>query len=346
MIENKIKQKAKNSGFDLVGITTAEPIDSAHLKHFKKWLTNGRNGKMAWLSKNIEKRFTPALLLPNAQSVICTALNYKPLTPSGKIASYALYQDYHDFIKQRLFELADFLKNQIFKNLKPVRDKYPNGLNKTDRMRKFLVKDGCQKMPVSNGLKFKICVDSAPLAERAIAERAGLGFIGKNHLLTNPQLGSFLLLGELITNLPLEPDNPLPSKDYCKDCSRCIDACPGGAISKNRFFDARKCISYLTIEHKGRIPKELKSKINSHLFGCDRCILACPYNKKAPACVNKDFKFFAERLNLLPEQILKFSQDDFNSFFADSPIVRTGLRQIKRNALICSKNALESQNKK
>jgi epoxyqueuosine reductase len=302
-IEDEIKQKAKSSGFDLVGITTAEPINSAHLKHFKKWLTDGRNGKMAWLAKNIEKRFNPALLLPNAQSVICTALNYKPLTPSGKIASYALYQDYHDFIKQRLFELADFLKNQIFKNL-----------------------------------KFKICVDSAPLAERAIAERAGLGFIGKNHLLTNPQLGSFLLLGELITNLPLEPDNPLPSKDYCKDCSRCIDACPGGAISKNRFFDARKCINYLTIEHKGRIPKELKSKINSHLFGCDRCILACPYNKKAPACVNKDFKFFAERLNLLPEQILKFSQEDFNNLFADSPINRTGLRQLKRNALICAKN--------
>ncbi|MCX5633100.1 MAG: tRNA epoxyqueuosine(34) reductase QueG [Phycisphaerae bacterium] len=302
-IEDEIKQKAKSSGFDLVGITTAEPIDSAHLKHFKKWLAAGRNGKMAWLAKNIEKRFNPALLLPNAQSVICTALNYKSLTPSGKIASYALYQDYHNFIKQRLFELADFLKNQILKNL-----------------------------------KFKICVDSAPLAERAIAERAGLGFIGKNHLLTNPQLGSFLLLGELITNLPLEPDNPLPSKDYCKDCSRCIDACPGGAISKNRFFDACKCISYLTIEHKGRIPKELKSKINSHLFGCDRCILACPYNKKAPACGNRDFKFFAERLNLLPEQILKFSQDDFNNLFADSPINRTGLRQLKRNALICAKN--------
>ncbi|MGB8227193.1 MAG: tRNA epoxyqueuosine(34) reductase QueG [Sedimentisphaerales bacterium] len=304
-IEDEIRQKAKNSGFDLVGITTAEPINSAHLKHFKKWLTGDHNGKMAWLAKNIEKRFNPTLLLPNAQSVICTALNYKPLTPSGKIASYALYQDYHDFIKQRLFELADFLKNQIFKNL-----------------------------------KFKICVDSAPLAERAIAERAGLGFIGKNHLLTNPQLGSFLLLGELITNLPLKADEPIQKKDFCKGCNLCIDACLTGAISKDKFFDARKCISYLTIEHKGRIPKELKSKINSHLFGCDRCILACPYNKKAPACKNKDFKFFAERLDLLPEQILKFSQDDFNSLFADSPIVRTGLRQLKRNALICSKNAI------
>lgn len=302
-IEDEIKRKAKNSGFDLVGITSAEPIDSAHLKHFKKWLAGGRNGKMVWLAKNIEKRLNPALLLPDAQSVICTALNYKPLTPSGKIASYALYQDYHDFIKQRLFELADFLKNQISKNL-----------------------------------KFKICVDSAPLAERAIAERAGLGFIGKNHLLTNPQFCSFLLLGELITNLPLKADEPIQKKDFCKGCARCIEACPTGAISKNRFFDARKCISYLTIEHKGKIPKELKSKINSHLFGCDRCILACPYNKKAPACGNRDFKFFAERLNLLPEQILKFSQKDFDALFADCPVSRAGLRQLKRNALICAKN--------
>ena len=304
-IEDKIKEKARSLGFDLVGITSAESINSAHIEHFKKWLADGRHGTMTWLKKNIDKRFNPALLLPNAQSVICTALNYKPLAPSAKIASYALYQDYHNFIKKRLFELADFIKSQTSKNL-----------------------------------KFKICVDSAPLAERALAACAGLGFIGRNHLLTNPHLGSFLLLGELITNLPLKQDEPMQKKDFCKNCTCCIDACPTGAISKNKFFDVRKCISYLTIEHKGRISSELKLKMNSCIFGCDKCIFDCPYNAKSPVCRNKDFKFFVERLNLSPEQILQFSQKDFDNLFSDSPINRMGLRQLKRNALICPKNAV------
>lgn len=306
-IEDKIKQKAKSSGFDLVGITSARPINAAYIEHFKKWLADGRHGTMKWLVKNIEKRFNPALFLAGAESVICTALNYKPaktaLKPAVKIASYALYQDYHGFVKKRLFELADFIKSQTSKNL-----------------------------------KFKICVDSAPLAERALAERAGLGFIGRNHILTNPQSGPFLLLGELITNLPLKTDEPLQKKDFCKGCSRCVDACPTGALSESPFFDARKCISYLTIEHKGRIPEKLKPRINSHLFGCDRCILACPYNKNAPVCQHRDFKFFTERLDLSPERILNFSQKDFDALFADSPIKRTGLQQLKRNALICTKN--------
>ncbi|MGA2914613.1 MAG: tRNA epoxyqueuosine(34) reductase QueG [Sedimentisphaerales bacterium] len=310
-IEDEIKQKAKSSGFDLIGITAAEPVDSANIEHFKKWLFAGCNGKMAWLANNIDKQFNPVLLLPEAKSVICTAINYKTLNQSKYIASYALYQDYHGFIKKKLLELAGFVKNKISKNL-----------------------------------KFKICVDSAPLAERALAERAGLGFIGKNHLLTNPQFGSFLLLGELITNLPLIPDKPIQKKDFCKSCNACIDACPIGAISKNRFFDARECISYLTIEHKGRIPEELKSKINSHLFGCDRCILACPYNEKAPVCKNSDFKLSPDRQKISAHQILKFSQKDFDALFADSVISRAGLRQLKRNALICLKNVIIKQNKK
>ena len=310
-IEDEIKQKAKLLGFDLVGITTAEPIDSAYIEHFKNWLTSGCSGKMSWLAKNIDKRFNPTLLLPDAKSVICTALNYKPLILPENIASYALYQDYHGFIKKKLLKLVDFIKSRISKEL-----------------------------------KFKICVDSAPLAERALAQRAGLGFIGKNHLLANPQIGSFLLLGELITNLSLTPDKPIEKKDFCKGCNACIDACPTGALSKDKSFDARKCIGYLTIEHKGRIPKDLKSKIDSHLFGCDRCIIACPYNKKALVCKNRDFKLSPDRQKISAQQILKLSQKDFDALFADSAINRTGLRQLKRNALICSKNAIENRNKK
>ncbi|MBN1788839.1 MAG: tRNA epoxyqueuosine(34) reductase QueG [Sedimentisphaerales bacterium] len=266
----EIKQQAKNLGFDLVGITSADPIDTAQIEHFKKWLNAGCQGTMNWLSNNIEKRFDPALLLDGAKSVICTAINYKPPKTSAQIASYALYEDYHDFIKNKLFKLADFLKSQT-----------------------------------SQDIKFKACVDSVPLAERALAARAGLGFIGKNHLLTNPQLGSFLLLGELITTLPLEPDEPLEKKDYCKGCSKCINACPANVFGN--FFDARKCISYLTIEHKGEIDKELAAKIKPHLFGCDACILACPYNEKAPVCKSEDFKFYADRLNISDEDEIRRS---------------------------------------
>ncbi|MDD5135304.1 MAG: tRNA epoxyqueuosine(34) reductase QueG [Phycisphaerae bacterium] len=299
---NSIKQKAKSLGFDLAAITSTEPLDTAHIENFKNWLAGGFNGEMSWLEKNIEKRFSPALLMPQAESIICTAINYKPLRNISAIASYALYQDYHTFIKQKLSELADFIKKEVSKEL-----------------------------------KFKICVDSVPLAERALAERAGLGFIGKNHILTNPQLGSFLLLGELITNLPLKPDEPLEQKDYCKNCNKCFDACPTGAIAANQPFDANKCVSYLTIEHKGRIAKKLRPKINC-IFGCDKCITACPYNAQAPVCRNRDFKFSAERQKLTAEQILKLSEKDFDALFVNSAVHRTGLRQLKRNALIFVKN--------
>jgi epoxyqueuosine reductase len=303
-IEDEIKQKAKLSGFDLVGITSAEPVDSAQIEHFKKWLAAGCYGTMSWLGKNIDKRFNPALLLDNAKSVICTALNYKTLNHSKYIASYALYQDY-TFIKKKLLELADFIKDKTSKNI-----------------------------------SFKICAGAVPLAERVFAIRAGLGFVGQNQLLANPQIGSFLLLGELITSLPLKPDKPIQKKDFCKGCRQCLDACPTGAISKDKFFDARKCISYLTIEHKGRIPKELRPKINSHIFGCERCIIACPYNEKTPICENKDFVLSKERQKISPEGILKFSQKDFDALFANSPVSRAGLRKLKRNALICVKNAV------
>lgn len=297
MLCHKIKQKARDIGFDLVGITSAEPIDDQHIEHFKNWLAAGNNGKMAWLQNNIEKRFNPALLMPGAKSVICTAVNYKPAKFSKIIASYALYQDYHIFIKQKLTALAEFIKKEIDKNL-----------------------------------KFKICVDSVPLAEKALARRAGLGFIGKNHLLTNPQIGSFLLLGELITNLPLEPDSPLPQKNYCGTCDKCLTACPTGAISEGQPFNANKCISYLTIEHKGRIAKGLKPKVN-YIFGCDICIKACPYNEKAPIC-KKDFQQSTQRLNLTAKKILQWSKKDFDAVFADSAVFRTGVRQLKRNALL------------
>lgn len=301
--KTQIKQKAVSLGFDLVGITDAEPIDEADIEHLRQWLDNGLHAGMDYMLRNFQKRINPTNLLKNAKSVICVGLNYKPAKPNpGHISNYALYDDYHVFIKQRLFLLAEFIKDEI-----------------------------------KNDLKIKVCVDSAPLAERALAVRAGLGFIGKNHMLTNSKFGSQLLLGELITNLPLEADKPLELS--CNSCDKCVKACPTGALSKDGFFDARKCISYLTVEHKWPIQLRQQSTIGSALFGCDKCQLACPYNDDAPSCANSDFKFHPKRYEVTLEDILRFTEKDFMENFGNSAIERIGLEKLKTNAKICIKNA-------
>ena len=309
-LSRAVKQKAVELGFDLVGITTAEPIDPAQVKYLSSWLKNGRAGRMDYMHKNFEKRINSARLLKNAQSVICVALNYKPPiepiqqkpdAPTGIVANFALYRDYHDFMKERLSRLADFLSES------------------TD-----------------TPCRFKCCVDSAPLAERALAARAGLGFIGKNHMLINPRLGLQILLAELLTNINLEPDHPI--QQTCSECDKCISACPTGALSPDGGFDANKCISYLTIEYDGDIPADLADRMGAHLFGCDECILACPYNEKAPARTNKDFEFHSRWKYLDLNRILQLTEQEFNSEFAGSSLIRPGLEKLKRNARTCLNN--------
>ncbi|MCD4831114.1 MAG: tRNA epoxyqueuosine(34) reductase QueG [Anaerohalosphaeraceae bacterium] len=303
--EQQIKDKAISLGFDIVGITTTEPICDTDCKLLRQWLNAGLFGSMEYMNRNFEIRINPATLLEGAKSVICVGLNYKSEKSDSKtqcpISDYALYENYNPFMKQRLFALADFLKEQFSPNLKA-----------------------------------KACVGSVPLAERHLAARAGLGFIGKNHMLINPHIGPKILLGELITDLPLEEDEP--TKLNCYNCNKCIKACPTGALSADGNFDARKCISYLTIEHKGDITEELKPKIGNSLFGCDRCVLACPYSNKAPLCANKNFKFFPERRDVKPQDITNWSQEDFDKLFAGSALERTGLDKLKRNAEICLEN--------
>jgi len=256
----------------------------------------------------------------------------------GKVANYAQYEDYHPFIKKRLRKLSEFISSVT-----------------------------------SQVHKFKICVDSAPLAERALAARAGLGFIGKNHMLINPTLGPQIFLGEIITTLKLSTDEPfichserseaplhrhserqkplalsgvegeaewrnLFKKAECSNCDKCINACPTGALMPEGQFDANKCINYLTIEYKGRIPPDLAEKVGERLFGCDDCVLACPYQKDAPVCKNKQFKFYNDRTKLDLDWILNLTQQGFDARFANSTIRRSGLERLKRNARICLAN--------
>ena len=302
-------------GFDLVGVTDASPIDTRQAEFFAWWLKSGFAGQMEYMHRNLQKRLDPAKLLENAQSVIVVGLNYtppkheqKPLDtdlPTGRVASYAQYEDYHSFIKERLCELVDFIKSLA-----------------------------------SAGVKSRVCVDSAPLAERALAVRAGLGFIGKNHMLINPELGCRIFLGEVVTELKLTIDEPIAGD--CAACHKCLDACPTGALRPDGQFDAGKCINYLTIEYKGQVLPELAEKIGDRLFGCEECIDICPYQKQAPTCTNKQFRFYHDRARIELQEVLNLSEESFEATFTNSPIKRLGLEGLKRNARICLANITRS----
>jgi epoxyqueuosine reductase len=310
-LSEKIKQEALELGFDLVGITDASPIEARQAELLRGWLDAGYAGRMSYMHRNFEKRICPAGLLEGAKSVICLGLNYKPSTmstkhkdvtdPVGRIAGYAQYDDYHTFISRHAHKLVEFMKSLV-----------------------------------TGDIRFKVCVDSAPVAERALAQRAGLGFIGRNHTLMNPELGPQIFLGEIITDVELETDQP--NQSDCASCNKCVEACPTGALRTDGQFDARRCISYLTIEHKGEIPADLAVRIGDRLFGCDECVLACPYQERAPAWSNNNFRFYEDRAELSLTEVLNLDEESFDAKFADSVIKRPGLETLKRNARICLAN--------
>ena len=305
-LTESIKQKALELGFDVIGITDSLPLDERQAKFFTDWLNAGFAGQMHYMHRNFSKRVGPAELLENARSVIVVGLNYKPAQSSsadiGKVAVYGQYQDYHEFMKKLLRQLIDFIRSGS-----------------------------------AGEAEFKICVDSVPLVERSFAKRAGIGFIGKNHMLINPELGPEIFLGEIITTLELKYDEPLTNE--CSNCDKCIAACPAGALMSDGRFDSNKCISYLTIEYKDRIPAEVAEKMGGWVFGCDECVLACPYHENAPVCKNKSFKLYPDRAALDPARVLKLNERQFNEEFSDSAIKRTGLERLKRNSRICLANA-------
>jgi epoxyqueuosine reductase len=325
-LTDNIKRKAVELGFDLVGVTDASPLNAEQTQFLADWLKASYAGQMSYMHRNFEKRINPARLLKNAQSIIVVGLNYKPpqclslrvpicrdeaispqpsRPPTGKVACYAQYEDYHPFIKNRLRKLSEHISSIAGK-----------------------------------GVQFKICVDSAPVAERAFAVRAGLGFIGKNRMLINSALGPQIFLGEIITTLKLQSDKPIAAN--CCGCNKCIAACPTGALRADGQFDANKCINYLTIEHKGQIPADLAEKIKDRLFGCDDCVLACPHQQNAPPCKNRQFKFYGDRAELNIDEVLSLSEESFKTRFANSVIKRLGLAGLKRNAQICLANITRS----
>lgn len=288
-----IKQQALELDFDACGITAAAVL-SDRQEALQQWLSDGMNADMGYMSRNVDKRLDVGLLVPGAKSVVCMLMSYKPRVEQAesilKVARYAYGNDYHDTIREKLNMLLKLIRQQL---------------------------------PECDGRGF---VDSAPVLERAWAVKAGLGWIGKNGTLISKELGSYTFLAELIVNVELEYDHPF-EKNLCGSCTSCMQACPTSAIVKPCVVDARKCISYQTIEHKG----ELNSSLHGWLFGCDECQQACPWNKKAKISDHLEFVTISKLLSMTRNDWENLDEESFNKLFKYSALKRTGFNGIKRN---------------
>jgi epoxyqueuosine reductase len=294
-------------GFDLVGVAELGPADTAAA--FEAWVEAGHAGEMGWLARGAEKRRDTRLPRPGTTHAIVVALDYGGKEPSGPVARYARGDDYHDVMESRLRELHARLE--------------------TDAGR---------------AIAGKPYVDTGPILERDLARRAGLGWFGKNTNLLNPRLGSFFFLGALVLDVALVPDAPFEA-DRCGTCTRCIDACPTGAIVAPRKLDATRCISYLTIELKDEIPVELREKIGSLIYGCDICQEVCPWNVRFARALAPDSPFqpraalAGKDARQLASELLAMSQEEFSAAFKGSPMKRAKLGGLKRNAAVVLDNA-------
>ncbi len=308
-----VLSRCRELGFALAGVAPAER--SRHESELRGWLAAGRHGEMSWLDRNTDKRLDPRVLVPGARSVICVADRYHdgtpdgargPGPPRGRVARYARGDDYHRVMGRRLRRLADELASE-----------FP-------------------------GHTMRSCVDTAPVLEREIAGHAGLGAVGKHTLLIEPGVGSYLLLGQIITTLDLEP-SAARAEDPCGACTRCIDACPTGAISPFS-VDATRCISYLTIEHRSAIDPSLHESMGEWIFGCDVCQEVCPHNQPTrrtrAAAVGEAYRPRRESFDLL--EVLGWTEQARRDAFVRSAMKRARLSMMKRNALIAAGNALRS----
>ena len=306
-MKSAIQSHARELGFDDCRFTTAAAPASAG--QFTNWLAENKNGEMAWLERNAPKRIDPQKVLPGARSVIALAASYeisdrKPQAAdqkSGVIARYARFDDYHDVLGGQLKSLAEFI----------------NRLG-------------------GAGTRSLWYVDTGPLLERDLAQRAGIGFIGKHTNLISRRLGNWIFLSEVITTLELAPD--APEKNHCGSCTRCLTACPTNAITAPFQLDARRCISYLTIELKGAIPVGLRPAIGHRIYGCDDCLAVCPWNRFARE--GRLMKNHAREELKSPDliELLKLDSAGFKTRFNGSPILRTKRRGLLRNVCVALGN--------
>jgi len=290
-----VKKIARELQFDFCGIARADFLEE-EAPRFETWLKKRLHGTMHYLEKNFDKRMDPRVLVPGARSVISLGYNYfvkQPVSGPLKIARYAYGEDYHRVIKDKLFVLVQRMREEV------------------------------------GEVQGRVFTDSAPVHERAWARRAGNGWIGKNTLLLNRQMGSFFFLAELIVDADLEPDGPVG--DYCGTCTACQDACPTNALAKPYELNAGRCISYLTIELKEAIPEPFKNSMEDWVFGCDVCQEVCPWNRFASPHREPRFEPTADFVALVESGWSELTEEVFNRVLGKSAITRTGFTGLQRN---------------
>ncbi len=299
-----VKAKARELGFEKAGI--ARVGRAPHGEFLREWLGREYHGEMAYMERGPDRRRDPSHLLPGARAVVCVAKNYySPGRHSedprvGRISRYAWGDDYHEILLGHLRELGSFVE----------------GL----------------------GGRAKLCVDTSAVLEKPWAQAAGLGWQGKHTNLLSRDLGSWFFLGEVVTDLDLEPDAP-HARDFCGTCTRCIDLCPTKAIVAPYVLDSRRCISYLTIEHRGAIPRELRPLMGNLVFGCDICQDVCPWNKFAKVAPERDFHFREGNLTPSLIELLGMTREEFNRRFKDSPVKRAKHAGFLRNVAVALGNS-------
>lgn len=292
-IRDELQAAAKEIGLDAFGVTSVDlPLRRSY---YEQWIAQGQHGSMGWMERNNDRRLNPAAIIEEARSIICLGLNYYQDNPQrrGRLARYALGKDYHKILLQKLKALCTLMRERYGSAQRPY-------------------------------------VDTGPILEKPIAALAGLGWQGKHTVLINRQSGTWLFLGVIVTTLDLPP-NQTPVKDNCGKCTRCIDACPTQAITGPYQLDARRCISYLTIEHKGAIPLEFRRAIGDRLYGCDECLDVCPWNHWAQQ--TREAKFAARPLPDLVA-MLQWTQAQWDEIMAGTPIRRAGLVRWQRNICV------------
>ncbi len=306
-LTRELKAEAQRLGFDGCGASKAVRLDD-EARHLEEWLLNGRHASMGWMENHFEKRVDPRRLVEGAESVVSVLHNYyhpveqRTSPGTGKISRYARGDDYHFVMKDKLFSLFNWLDEKV------------------------------------GGVSGRVFVDSAPVLDKAWAQRSGLGWIGKHSNLLNREIGSYFFIGELIIDVPLDYDEP--ASDHCGNCTRCIDACPTDAIYRPYAVDANRCISYWTIEHRGEdIPENLGRNFDHWIFGCDICQEVCPWNKFRKPSTEPAY---APRPGMTDTDVGEWMEIDLEEFrrrFRKSPVKRTKYDGFKRNVRIAMKNA-------
>jgi len=304
----RIRAAALALGFDAVGFTEAALSEQARAD-LGAYLARGYHGDMGWMAETAARRGDPRTLWPAARSAVMLAVNYGPATDPltlldhperGSISVYARNKDYHDRVKKRLKQLARWMHAAL-------------------------------------GAQVKVFVDTAPVMEKPLAERAGLGWQGKHTNLVSRDWGSWLFLGEVLTDLELTPD--APEADHCGRCRRCLDVCPTNAFPAPYQLDATRCISYLTIENKGQIPREFRAAMGNRIYGCDDCLAVCPWNKFAARTAEPDFRPRVELDAPRLRDLARLDDAGFREIFAGSPIKRIGRDRFVRNVLVAVGNS-------